>query len=183
MRNAQNIFIGPSVIWISPASYRVQSSIEAMPCWRTHGRWLITTVKYHSFFSQCVEMRRLGCTTIKLQITVTTIIRQKEKDVRTFLLSKNRAKRKAKQKGIEMNRNAHRLGLGKYPAWDKIQTTFWGKTEMPNAKRIKAVKFKDKILKIADLGNVESIRQTLIRTLPSLLKAVSWWRLVTIRSN
>ena len=44
---------------------------------------------------------------------------------------------------------------------------------MLNAKRIKAVKFKDKILKIADLGNVESIRQTLIRTLPSLLKAVS----------
>ena len=54
---------------------------------------------------------------------------------------------------------------------------------MLNAKRIKAVKFTEKILKIVDLGNVESIRQTLIRTLPSLLKAVSRWRLVTIRSN
>jgi hypothetical protein len=44
---------------------------------------------------------------------------------------------------------------------------------MLNAKQIKAVKFTEKILKIADFGNVESIRQTLIRTLPSLLKAVS----------
>ena len=171
------------MIWISTASYRVQSSIEAMPCWRTHGCWLITTVKYHSFFSQCVKMRRLGCTTIKLQITVTTIISQKEKDVRTFLLSKNRAKRKAKQKGVEMNRNAHRLGLGKYLAWDKIQTTFWRKTEMLNTKRIKAVKFTEKILKIAGLEDVKSIWQTLIWTLPTLLKAVSWWRLVSIHSK
>ena len=38
---------------------------------------------------------------------------------------------------------------------------------MLNTKRIKAVKFTEKILKIADLGDVESIRQTLIRILPS----------------
>ena len=44
---------------------------------------------------------------------------------------------------------------------------------MLNAKRVRAVKFTEKILKIAYLGNAESIRQTLIGTLPSLLKAVS----------
>ena len=33
---------------------------------------------------------------------------------------------------------------------------------MLNAKRIKAVKFTEKILKIAGLGDIESIRQTLI---------------------